>query len=268
MQEPVEPSPTLVTFEKQASVARLRLNRPDKLNPLDWDTVRALADRIAQVEADEDVLVVVITGAGRAFSAGGDLDGYLRLYRDPRAFRRFLDDFHDTLSAIERSRCIYIAAINGHCVAGGLEVALACDIVVAAEQAEIADGHIIFGQLPGAGGSQRLARTIGALRAKDLILTGRTIDGREAERIGLASRAVPQDQLADAVAALSADLLKASPLGLKGGKHLVNTGMQRPLDEALLMEIEYVHAYATQSEDATEGLRAFRDKRPPRFCGR
>jgi enoyl-CoA hydratase/carnithine racemase len=252
---------------RQAGVAWLTLSRPDKLNPLDWKTVRGLAALVARLEADEAVRVVVLTGAGRAFSAGGDLEGYLALYRDPGTFRRFLDDFHDLLWAIERSRCIYIAAINGHCVAGGLEVALACDIIVAAEEAKIADGHIVFGQLPGAGGSQRLARTVGALRAKDLILTGRTIDGREAERIGLASRTVPNRELAATVQTLIEGLLRASPLGLKGGKYLVNEGMRRPLAEALRMEIEHVHAYATQSEDAMKGLLAFRDKRAPRFRG-
>jgi enoyl-CoA hydratase len=161
-----------ILVERAGGLAVITLNRADKMNPLDRGTVRELRDETAALERDADIAVVVITGAGRAFSAGGDLAGYVKLYRAPAEFRAFLQDFHDLLAALEASEKIYVAAVNGFCVAGGLELMLACDIVLAAEEAKIGDGHVNFGQLPGAGGSQRLPRAIGVLRAKRLMLSG------------------------------------------------------------------------------------------------
>ena len=160
-----------------------------------------------------------------------------------------------------------MAVIEGYCVAGGLELLLACDIVVAAESARIGDAHVNFGQLPGAGGSQRLPRTIGPLAAKLLMLTGDIIAAREAERIGLVSTVAPDAELDARVGALIERVLAASPAGLAGAKHLVNQGMRLDLDAALAMERDYVHRYATTEPDATEGLLAFQQKRRPRFAG-
>lgn len=257
-----------VLIERRGATSILTLNRPDKLNPIDWDTIRSLRAAVVALGDAPEPRVVVVTGAGRAFSAGGDLEGYIGLYRDPPRFRDFLEDFFALLDEIERSPRIWIAAVNGHCVAGGLELALACDIVIAAREAKIADGHLNFGQLPGAGGSQRLPRAIGALRAKQLILTGTQIDGVEAERIGLASLAVPRAELLATALELAERMQEKSPLGLAEAKRLVNDGAELDLAQALRMEIERVHRYATSSHDAMEGLLAFRDKRKPRFEGR
>lgn len=257
-----------VLCEAQGCVRILTLNRPDKFNPLDWQSVKALTAALRRAEDDVQCRIVIVTGAGKAFSAGGDLEGYIGLYQRPEDFQSFLDDFFVLLDTIERSSRVVIAAVNGHCVAGGLELALACDVVVVAREARIADGHLNFGQLPGAGGSQRLPRAIGALRAKYLILTGRAIDGVEAERIGLASLAVPHAELMATVLALAADMAGKSALGLAMAKRLVDDGMALPLDAALRMEIERVHGYATRSHDAMEGLMAFREKRTPAFEGR
>ncbi|MDF3075018.1 MAG: enoyl-CoA hydratase [Alphaproteobacteria bacterium] len=256
-----------VVVERRGATAILTLNRPDKLNPIDWATIRALRASIASMRDEPELRIVVVTGAGRAFSAGGDLDGYVDLYRDPPRFQAFLDDFFAMLDEIERSPRIWIAAVNGHCVAGGLELALACDIVIAAREAKLADGHLNFGQLPGAGGSQRLPRAIGALRAKHMILTGAQIDGIEAERIGLAALAVPHADLMTATLALAECMQEKSPHGLAEAKRLVNDGADLELAQALRMEVERVHRYATTSHDAMEGLMAFRDKRKPRFEG-
>jgi enoyl-CoA hydratase len=172
------------------------------------------------------------------------------------------------LDAIERSEKIYIAAVNGVCVAGGLELLLACDLAIAADSARIGDGHLNFGQLPGAGGSQRLPRAIGLLRAKHLILSGRLLTAAEAERIGLLGDVVPADEL-DAAALRTVDgLVEKSPVGVRGAKHLANLALTLPLAEGLKYEMDYVHNYATTVTDATEGLIAFRDKRKPAFTGR
>ena len=253
--------------DRRGGAGRITLNRPDKLNPLDWATVRELRAAQEAFDRDPGLRAVVVTGAGRAFSAGGDLDGYLELYRRPADFRHFLLDFFHLLEGIERSPKIWIAAVNGACVAGGLELLLACDLAVAANDARIGDGHLNFGQLPGAGGSQRLPRAIGALRAKELMFSGRLVDGTEAERIGLVNRAVAADALDAAVDDWVAGLAAKSPAGLKGAKHLVNQGLRVGLASGLQLELDFVHAYATREPDAMEGLAAFRDKRAPRFAG-
>ncbi len=254
-----------IVVEHDECRARLTLNRPEKMNPLDWATIKELRAAVGTIEADPAARVVIVTGAGRAFSAGGDLEGYLTLYRDPDRFRAYLDDFSRLLEAIERSPKIYLAAVNGACVAGGLEVLLACDLAIAAETARIGDGHLNFGQLPGAGGSQRLPRAIGAMRARYLMLTGILVDGREAERIGLVAEAVPGERLLARADELARGLLARSPAGLRGVKHLVNRGLEGSLASGLALERDYVHAYATTEPDAIEGLVAFQEKRPPRF---
>jgi enoyl-CoA hydratase len=254
-----------IELEWNGPWARLTLARADKLNPLDWATVRELKAAVAEIEARPDIFAVVVTGRGRSFSAGGDLDGYIDLYKNPDKFSAFLEDFFDMLNAIEASSKIYIAAINGVCVAGGLELLLACDLVIAAESAKIGDGHLNFGQLPGAGGSQRLPRAVGMLRAKKLMLTGDLIGAIEAWDMGLVSDVVPDADLQAAAAALVAKLGEKSRAGLRGAKYLANLTLTTDLASGLRQEIEFVHRYATTEPDATEGLIAFKEKRKPAF---
>lgn len=261
-------SPSPIAIEARGAAVWLTLDRAEKLNPLDWATVKALRAAVDAIEADAVVRSVVITGRGRSFSAGGDLDGYVRLYRDPPSFQGFLDDFLALLEAIEASAKIYVAAINGVCVAGGLEVLLACDVVIAAETARIGDGHLNFGQLPGAGGSQRLPRAVGSIRAKHLVLSGELLSAAEAERIGLVTQVVPAVELEARVTAYLDAMHEKSPAGLRGAKHLINLAARTDLADGLRQEVAYVHRYATTEPDATEGLIAFHERRAPRFGGR
>lgn len=258
------PSPRIAVTINGA-VARIALDRPRERNPLDWRTIRELLEAVAAIEADAGVRVVTVAGNGGHFSSGGDLKGYIGLYSRPDDFRRFLEDFHELLNRMEASAKTYVAVVTGYCVAGGLELLLACDIAVAAASARIGDAHVNFGQLPGAGGSQRLPRAIGPVRAKYLMLTGDIVAAAEAERLGLLSAVVADEQLEVFVDALLAKLLATSPAGARGAKRLVNHGMQLGRAEALRMELEYVHDYATTCPDATEGLMAFHEKRKPRF---
>ena len=253
-----------LVVERDGRAGRITLARADKLNPLDWATIKELSRAVAELEAT-DCLAVIVTGSGRSFSAGGDLDGYISLYKSKERFRQFLDDFFAMLDAIERSEKIYIAAVNGVCVAGGLELLLACDLSIAADTARIGDGHLNFGQLPGAGGSQRLPHAIGLLRAKHLILSGKLLTAAEAERIGLIGEVVPADELQAAALRWVAELGEKSPVGVKGAKYLTNLTLTHPMEEGLRREMDYVHRYATEEPDATEGLIAFRDKRKPNF---
>ena len=249
----------------EGRTAHLTLARPEKLNPLDWATVKELKAAVAEIEARSDVDFVLLAGEGRSFSAGGDLDGYIRLYRAPDEFQAFLDDFFDMLNQIEQARAIWIAAVNGVCVAGGIELLLACDMAIAADSARIGDGHLNFGQLPGAGGSQRLPRAIGLLRAKHLMLTGELLDAQTAERWGLVTRVVPDTELIASAKAWIAGMEAKSAIGLAGAKRLANMTLDTPYAEGLRAEIAFVHRYATTEPDATEGLIAFKEKRAPRF---
>lgn len=257
-----------ITLTFDSRIARITLARPDKLNPLDWATVGELKRAVAEVDAAEGVDFVILTGAGRSFSAGGDLDGYLRLYREPTEFQAFLEDFYDMLTGIEQARAIWIAAVNGVCVAGGIELLLACDMALAGASARIGDGHLNFGQLPGAGGSQRLPRAIGMLRAKHLMLTGELLDAERARDWGLVTKVVPDAELAAAAQDWIDALATKSPVGLAGAKRLANLTLATGYEEGLREEIAFVHRYATTEPDATEGLLAFKEKRSPRFGAR
>jgi enoyl-CoA hydratase len=245
----------------------LTLSRPDDRNPLDGATVAELRARAEAADRDDAVRVLVVTGAGTAFSAGGDLRAYLDVYRDAERFRTFLDDFRVLNARLEHGRFVSIAMVNGACVAGGLELALACDLITIADDARIGDGHLGTGQIDGAGGSQRLVRALGAQRAKQLLLTGKLWSGTEAAAAGLALFSAPADDLRGRTLDLAAELATYSPLAVKHMKTLVSYSAHMEFEDALSAEQELVVGYATKSHDAVEGLLAFLERRPPRYTG-
>jgi enoyl-CoA hydratase/carnithine racemase len=251
-----------------ADVVVLTMNRPAQKNPLDKLTVAALAAELERLAGDGPPDVVVLTGAGDAFSAGGDLRGYQELYRDRPAFDAFLRDFAALNALLESGPFLSIAMINGTCVAGGLEISLACDLITIADGAQIGDGHIRFGQLPGAGGSQRLVRAIGFQRAKQWLYTGQLFAADEAVAAGLGIFSAPADDLRQATLDLVAQLATHSPIARRTMKELVTVARTTPLVDGLEIERETVIEYATSSHDATEGLLAFVERRPPKYLGR
>jgi enoyl-CoA hydratase/carnithine racemase len=250
-----------------AEIAVLTFNRPDQRNPIDKITIKALRDLIAGLSEPGGPRAIILTGAGDTFSAGGDLKGYQSLYRDPVAFRAFMDDFDATCELIENSPVAVIAMINGTCVAGGLELALACDSIVVADEARIGDGHLRFAQLPGAGGSQRLVRAIGVQRARHWLLTGRLFNAQAAVDSGLAASRAPAAELREHTLALAAGMTERSPLAFARMKALINIAENHSLTEGLKLEGEIVHEYATTSYDAAEGLSAFAERRAPGYRG-
>jgi enoyl-CoA hydratase/carnithine racemase len=262
---PVMPTFRNIRVEISAPHATITLNRPEKRNPLDWDTVKELRAAVSALQEAPQLMTVAVTGSGASFSAGGDLEKYLELFRSPPDFHGFLEDFYQLFRSMETSAAVYIAVVNGTCVAGGLELVLASDIVIASEDAQIGDGHLNFGQLPGAGSSIRLWRSIGAHRAKYLMFTGDLLSAREAERLGIVNEVHSPEGLQAGLGALLAKLHAKSPAGLRGAKHLLNTAIREDLESGLKREMEYVERYATTEPDPMEGLLAFKEKRKPRF---
>jgi len=259
---------TQVPLGDASVAALLTLNRPDSRNPIDKVTIGLLKTILSDLIDEGDVAAVILTGAGDAFSAGGDLKGYRNLYRNPASFQTFMQDFDEVCRILETAPFLTIAMINGTCVAGGLELSLACDFITIADEARVGDGHLRFAQLPGAGGSQRLVRAIGVQRAKYWLYTARLFPAAEAVAAGLAVFSAPVAELPERTLALAAEVTELTPLGWRTMKQLVDVAQHTHLPEGLRIESRMVFEYATSSHDASEGLKAFAERRPARYLGR
>jgi len=248
----------------------LRLDRPEKLNAIDWDMIRALDAALDAIEADPDVRCVLVTGEGRAFSAGGDLESYITLQRDPIEFPKFVAELHAAFGRLRRLRVPAIALVNGVTAAGGLELLLNCDFALVARSARIGDAHLNFGQMGGGGVLTLLPRAVGRERAAELIYSGRFLDADEAVAWGIANRVVADDELLAAGLDLAREIATKSPLAVATAKAVLQSVWAENGREAegLRVERERNAEYCLTSEDAREGLQAFREKRPPRFRGR
>ena len=256
-----------IILEKKNAIAKITLNRPDVLNSIDKNTHLELQESLADIEKDESVRVVVITGAGKTFCTGADLKFGATIRDDPDKVVEFLGLWHKTTNAIAGLSKPVIAAVNGVELAGGLEIVEACDIAIISENVRLGDQHANYGLVPGGGGSQRLPRIIGIRKAMELLLTGDWVSAKEAEAIGLVNKAVPADKLEETVNELAQKLAERSPLASKVIKSLVNQGMQMDLASALDLEIKSV-APLFSAEDLIEGLNAFNEKRKPVFKGK
>lgn len=246
----------------------ITLNRPDAMNALTPDVLSGINAALDYAQADAAVRAVVLTGSGRAFCAGADLK-YVRAQSDEGAGAtdRFLRRVLDTMNRLEHFPMPVIAAVNGLALAGGLELVLCCDLVVAARSARLGDAHANYGLLPGGGASVRLPRKIGPTRAKYLLFTGEFIPAEELVAAGLVNLVVDDEQLAAATGSLASRIASKSPVGLRRMKQLVSDGLQQPVETALRLELLACEAHAN-SEDMKEGLAAFAAKRKPVFTGR
>lgn len=257
---------TNLTFDVADGIATITINRPDKLNALNDAVIAELGDAIARVESDDAIRGVLLTGAGaKAFVAGADIaelaeqgpfDGKARALAGQAVFRRF-----------ERSRKPVVAAINGFALGGGCELAMACHIRIAGENAKFGQPEVKLGICPGYGGTVRLPRLVGRGRALELLLTGGMIDAEEAYRIGLVNRVVPADRLIAECTALLRTILANGPLAVALCLEAVNTTLEIPLDDGLLLEANYFGLLAS-SADMKEGMQAFLEKRRAAFRGK
>ena len=253
-------------LEIRDGIARLTINRPDKLNALNAVVIRELGEAAERLGADPAVRGVILTGAGpKAFVAGADIaelasqtpmEGKARAMAGQAAFRRF-----------ELMRKPVIAAVNGFALGGGCELAMACHLRIASEAAKFGQPEAKLGIGPGYGGTVRLPRLVGKGRALELLLSGATIDAQEAWRIGLVNRVVPADQLLAESEAMLQTILANAPLAVGVILESVNAGMEMPVEEALLLETNHF-GLLSSSEDMKEGTAAFLAKRKASFSGR
>jgi enoyl-CoA hydratase len=251
---------TLLT-ETRERVVLITLNRPQRLNALNDELADELGAVLGQYDADPSISVIVITGSDKAFAAGADIGAmaewdYAKVYGDNYITRNW--------ETIRYTRKPVIAAVAGYALGGGCELAMACDLIIAADTAKFGQPEVTIGTMPGFGGTQRLPRAVGKAKAMDWCLTGRMIDAAEAERSGLVARVVPADKLIDETLAVAAKIAAYSLPVVMKIKEAVNRAYESSLAEGLLFERREFHA-TFALEDQKEGMRAFVEKRKPSF---
>jgi enoyl-CoA hydratase/carnithine racemase len=259
-----------IRFERRGSAAWIALNRPEALNSISPQLVQAFNAALDAVQCDPSFRSIVVTGTGRAFCTGGDLKAVSVLAAGAdlaAASSAFLASISALMSRLERVPLPVIGAINGLALAGGLELALCCDIVIAAEGASFGDVHARYGLLPGGGGSVRLPRKIGANRAKYLMFTAEQVPALRMMEWGLVAEVVALSALEARVAQLADALAAKSALGLRRMKQMVDDGLEQPIEVALRAE-QIACEVHNGSFDRREGLAAFSERRAPRFEGR
>lgn len=254
-----------IEYAKEGRIAILRINRPDKMGILDVQGMQALTDALIDFRDDDALWVGMLTSTGeKTFSAGVDVNDFLGLVR------RTADQKWRRPTAIMRGLHIYkplIAACNGLTIGGGLEMALACDIMIAAENARFGLPEVRVGVCPGGGGAVRLPRTVPRRLAAEMLFTGKTIDAQEAYRIGLVNKVVPLDQLMAEARKMAETICEGSPLAIRYAKELMIRGKDLPIDEALRLEDDF-QTLIMRTKDFEEGLAAFKEKRKPDWQGK
>lgn len=250
-----------ILVEKRDRVGLVTLNRPKALNALCAQLIAELEQALNDLEADGNIGAIVVTGSDRAFAAGADI----KEMKDRTFIDVLTSDFITKgWERLAQCRKPTIAAVAGYALGGGCEIAMMCDIIIAAETAKFGQPEITIGTIPGAGGTQRLTRAVGKAKAMDLVLTGRMMDAAEAERSGLVARVVPADKLLEEALAIAAKIASFSLPAVLIAKEAVNQAFETGLAEGLKFERRVFHAtFAT--EDQKEGMAAFVEKRPPGF---
>ena len=252
-----------ILTEIRDRVGLIRLNRPQQLNTLNAQLMEELAAALEEFDRDENVGCIVITGSERAFAAGADI----KEMAGASAVDMLTRDAISRWDRIKKIRKPIVAAVSGWCLGGGCEVAMACDIIVASESAQFGQPEINIGVMPGAGGTQRLARAIGKSKAMEMVLTGRTMSAREAEQAGLVSRVAPVEVYLDEALRLAREIASRAPIAIQLAKEAVTKVYEMPLADGLDYERRLFY-FLFATEDQKEGMQAFVGKRPAEWKGR
>ena len=256
---------TNIKLEKENRVATIRLNRPDALNALSPEVLAELSFGVAEAGNDDSIKALVIRGEGRAFCAGADLTYFQSTFEEPALLPEYVAQINDTLGQIEKLPIPAIAVVHGFALAGGLELMMACDMALVADDARLGDQHVNFGLMPGGGSTQRLPRRVGLQRAMELLTTGRWISGTEAVDWGLALRSVPAEALDDELEKILEPLRTKSRAGLALIKSVTLRGMSLSIEDGVALESHAFVQYMTTSPHPAEGIKAFKEKRQPEF---
>lgn len=252
-------------YEKKENIGLLTINRPEKMNAISQELTAELSLLLDEIENDDELRVIVITGAGdKAFVAGADINELVD--RDARLGRRVSRERQEIFSRIENLHVPVIAAVNGYALGAGLELALACSIRICSEKAQFGAPEVKLGIIPGDGGTQRLPRLVGQGRAMEMIITGDFIDAQEAYRIGLVNKVFPPEKLKEEAMELAKKIASRPPLAVRYAKEAVNRSQE---DSASGFALEsYLHALSCTTEDKKEGVSAFLEKRKGKFKGK
>lgn len=253
-----------ILLDKQDGVGVVTLNRPDALNALNSQLLSELGDVLLALDGDDEIGAVVVTGSEKAFAAGADIKEM-----SEQSFADVLKEnkFAEINEVFAKVRKPVIAAVSGYALGGGCEIAMACDFIIAAENAKFGQPEIKLGVIPGIGGSQRLTRLVGKSKAMDMMLTGRMMDAAEAERAGLVSRIVPTEDLQENVFEVAQAIAELSAPSVALAKEVTNRALETTLQEGLLFERRVFHSLFS-TEDQKEGMNAFIEKRQPQFKNR
>lgn len=251
---------TMIELTRDGHVGKIRLDRPKALNALCQEMMQQVAHALSDLDQDDNIGCVILTGSDKAFAAGADIkemqdNNYLEIYKT---------DIFAVHSAIERFRKPIIAAVSGYALGGGCEIAMMCDMIIAADNAKFGQPEINLGVMPGIGGTQRLVKAVGKSKAMDMCLTGRMMDADEAERSGLVSRVIPLDELQDTVLEAARKIAAQSLPVAMMTKEAINASFETTLAQGIKFERRLFQAMFTL-EDQTEGMTAFIEKRKPHF---
>lgn len=257
---------TLIKYERRGCAGWITYNDPENMNAISPTQISEVGDALTQAERDGNVRVIVLTGSGRAFCAGANLkrNSDMLSVDTEMVVREFLQPLKLLLRRLREAPKPVIAAVNGFCMAGGMETLLCCDLVVAAEEAIMGDQHATFGLLPAVGGAQGLVRTLGMMRAKEMMFTGGRYTARQLYDWGLVNKVVPLSELHAATQALAEHLAERSPSGLARMKQMANDEAEMPWDAATRYELALTIGHFS-SGDVQEGMQAFIEKRKPKF---
>ena len=251
-----------IKVDKKQGIGIITINRPKVLNALNDATIKEIISSIDDLEQDENIKSVVFTGEGKAFIAGADISQMANM--TPLEAKKFSELGHSMLDKIEQSRLIFIAAVNGFALGGGCETVAAMDIVIASKKAMFGQPEINLGISPGFGGTQRLARIVGRMKAKELLLTGRNVTAEEAYQIGLANKIVDENELMEQAEKIAGKIASKSAVQTQFIKELVNKGIEVDLKTGNALEISYFSS-SFSTYDQKEGMKAFLEKRKPTF---
>ena len=257
-----------VIYEKRDRVAHITLNRPEKHNAIDFATAQELQNALIDFRNDDGLLVAVLTGAGeRSFCAGADLETSIpALTKNGQHHGTLPQEFNTLRDAFDCWKPL-LAAVNGDCIAGGMELMLACDLRIASEKAIFGLAEVRWGIIPAGGGTQRLPRAVPLSKAMEMILMGKTISAQEAMQMGLINSVVPHEALREEIEKWVRTLLENGPLALRAAKQAILQGLDLPLKEGMALERRLFKS-VLETEDAVEGPKAFKERRKPVFKGR